>query len=102
MKIPRWLMQYVGGKLEIRSVQGHDFPDDPSPYKLIVHCGGCMWNRREMLTRILRCRQAGVPITNYGMTIAYSLGIFERALAPFPGALETYHRLKAKSGAETR
>ena len=102
VKIPRWLMQYVGGKLEVRSVQGHDFPDDPSPYKLIVHCGGCMWNRREMLTRILRCRQAGVPITNYGMTIAYSLGIFERALAPFPGALETYHRLKGKSGVETR
>jgi [FeFe] hydrogenase H-cluster maturation GTPase HydF len=102
VKIPRWLMQYVGGKLDISSVQGHDFPDDPSPYKLIVHCGGCMWNRREMLARILRCRQAGVPITNYGMTIAYSLGIFERALAPFPGALETYHRLKEKAGVETR
>ena len=55
-----------------------------------------------MLTRILRCRQAGVPITNYGMTIAYSLGIFERALSPFPGALETYHRLKGKSAVETR
>ena len=102
VKIPRWLTQYVGGKLDVTSVQGHDFPDDPSPYKLIVHCGGCMWNRREMLTRILRCRQAGAPITNYGMTIAYSLGIFERALSPFPGALETYHRLKAKSGVETR
>ncbi len=53
-----------------------------------------MWNRREMLSRILRCRQAGVPITNYGLTIAYSLGIFERALGPFPAALETYHRLR--------
>ena len=102
VKIPRWLMQYVGGKLDVRSVQGHDFPDDPSPYQLVVHCGGCMWNRREMLTRILRCRQAGVPITNYGMTIAYSLGIFERALSPFPGALETYHRLKGKSAVESR
>lgn len=102
VKIPRWLMQYVGGKLDIRSVQGRDFPEDPRPYKLIVHCGGCMWNRREMLTRILRCRQAGVPITNYGMTIAYSLGIFERALAPFPGALETYHRLRGKAGVEIR
>ncbi len=102
VKIPRWLMQYVGGKLDVRSVQGHDFPDDLGPYKLIVHCGGCMWNRREMLTRILRCRQAGVPITNYGMTIAYSLGIFERALAPFPGALETYQRLRGKSAVETR
>ncbi len=102
VKIPRWLTQYVGGKLDVLSVQGHDFPDDPSPYKLVVHCGGCMWNRREMLTRILRCRQAGVPITNYGMTIAYSLGIFERALSPFPGALETYHRLKGKSAVDTR
>ena len=49
-----------------------------------------MWNRREMLGRILRCRRAGVPITNYGLTIAYSLGIFERALGPFPAALDVY------------
>jgi len=69
-------------------VQGHDFPDDLSPYKLIVHCGGCMWNRREMLSRIIDCRRQGVPITNYGVSVAYSLGIFERALAPFPAALE--------------
>ena len=69
-------------------MQGHDFPDDLAAYQLVVHCGACMWNRREMLTRILRCRQAGVPITNYGMTIAYTLGIFERALAPFPGVLD--------------
>lgn len=90
VKIPRWLTQYVGGKLEFVTVQGHDFPDDLSPYKLVIHCGACMQNRREMLTRMLRCRQAGVPITNYGLMIAYSLGIFERALEPFPAALETY------------
>lgn len=94
VKIPRWLTQYVGGKLEFKNVQGHDFPDDVTPYKLIVHCGGCMWNRREMLSRILRCRQQGVPITNYGVTIAYSLGIFERALRPFPSALEEYRRFR--------
>ncbi len=88
IKIPRWLSQYVGGKLEFVTVQGHDFPDDPSGYDLIVHCGACMWNRREVLTRILRCRRAGVPITNYGMAISYSLGIFERALKPFPAALQ--------------
>ncbi len=92
VKIPRWLTQYVGGKLEFTHVQGHDFPEDLRPYKLIVHCAACVWNRREMLSRIWRCRAAGVPITNYGVTIAYSLGIFERALAPFPAALENARR----------
>jgi hypothetical protein len=90
VKIPRWPTQYVGGKLEFTSVHGHDFPDDVTPYKLIVHRGGCMWNRREMLSRLIRCRKAGVLITNCGLTIAYSLGIFERALGPFPAALEAY------------
>jgi len=94
VKIPRWLRQYTGGKLEFTHVQGHDFPDDLSPYRLVVHCGGCMWNRREMLSRMLHCRGAGVPITNYGLTIAYSLGIFARALEPFPAALDTYHELR--------
>ena len=94
VKIPRWLAQYVGGKLDFVTVQGHDFPDDVSPYRLIVHCGACMWNRREMLSRILKCRKAGVPITNYGLAIAYSLGIFERALGPFPAALDAYHQMR--------
>lgn len=94
VKIPRWLTQYVGGKLEFETIQGHDFPDDISPYNLIVHCGACMLNRREMLTRLLRCRQARVPITNYGLAIAYSLGILERALEPFPAALEVYREVK--------
>ena len=90
VKIPRWLTQYVGGKLQIDNVRGHDFPADISSYKLIIHCGACMWNRRAMLSRIMKARQAGVPITNYGLTIAFSLGIFERALQPFPAALEVY------------
>jgi [FeFe] hydrogenase H-cluster maturation GTPase HydF len=88
VKIPRWLGQYVGGELQFDTVQGHDFPENLSDYQLVVHCGGCMWNRREMLTRTLRCRAAGVPITNYGVAIAFSLGIFARALSPFPAALE--------------
>jgi [FeFe] hydrogenase H-cluster maturation GTPase HydF len=95
VKIPRWLRQYVGAALDIQTTAGRDFPDDLSPYKLVVHCGACMWSRREMLSRLLRCRRAGVPITNYGMTIAYTLGIFQRALEPFPDALETYRRLKS-------
>jgi [FeFe] hydrogenase H-cluster maturation GTPase HydF len=92
VKLPRWLRQYVGGKLEFTHVQGHDFPEDLSPYKLVVHCGACMWNRREVLSRVLRCQQAGMPITNYGLAIAFSLGIFERALGPFPAALEAYRQ----------
>ncbi|NBB94394.1 MAG: [FeFe] hydrogenase H-cluster maturation GTPase HydF [Planctomycetes bacterium] len=95
VKIPRWLSQYVGGKLEFTHVQGHDFPDDPAGFDLAIHCGACMWNRREMLSRIIRCNKAGVPITNYGLTIAYSLGIFERALGPFLGALDTYRRSRS-------
>ncbi|SHI43173.1 iron-only hydrogenase maturation protein HydF [Tangfeifania diversioriginum] len=90
VKIPRWLTQYVGGKLQIDSVRGHDFPPTISEYKIIIHCGACMWNRRAMLSRIMKARQAGVPITNYGLTIAFSLGIFERALQPFPAALDVY------------
>ena len=62
------------------ALQGRDFVEDPSRYKLIIHCGSCMLNRREVLSRIFLCQRAGVPITNYGMAIAYSLGIFERAL----------------------
>jgi len=87
VKIPRWLTQYVGAKLEFEHASGCDFPRDLSPYALVVHCGNCTGNRREMLSRILRCREAGLPITNYGLTIAYSLGIFQRALGPFPAAL---------------
>ena len=95
VKLPRWLRQYVGGKLEFTHLQGHDFPDDLSPYKLVVHCGSCMWNRREVLSRVLRCQQAGLPITNYGLAIAFSLGIFQRALGPFPAALEAFRQHNA-------
>jgi len=96
VKIPRWLTNYVGGKLEFEHVQGHDFPKDISSFSLVVHCGACMWNRREMLNRIMFCREANVPITNYGVAIAYSLGILERALRPFPAALEMYRKLKGE------
>jgi len=84
VKIPRWLTMHVGGKLDFTFFQGHDFPPDIDQYKLVIHCGSCTFNRRELLTRVMRCREAGVPITNYGVAIAYTLGIFERALAPFP------------------
>ena len=94
VKIPRWLTQYVGGKLEFEHYAGHDFPENIKDYKLIIHCGACMTNRREILSRLMKASEAGVPITNYGLTIAYSLGIFERALEPFPTAKLIYDEIK--------
>ena len=96
VKIPNWLREFVGGELEISVTQGHDFPENLSEFDLVIHCGGCMWNRREILSRILHCKDAGVPITNYGLTIAYTLGIFDRALKPFPNAQKVYESLKEK------
>jgi len=90
VKIPRWLTQYTGAKLEFEHYAGHDFPENIGDYSLIIHCGACMTNRREILSRIAKADAAGVPITNYGLTIAYSLGIFERALEPFPMAKLAY------------
>ncbi len=95
VKIPRWIRQYTGAAIEFDHCQGHDMPADLSVYRLAVHCGACMWNRREMQTRIHRCRGAGVPISNYGLVIAYTLGIFERALGPFPAALDRYRELRS-------
>lgn len=97
VKIPRWLTQYVGGKLEFEHYSGHDFPKNIRDYKLIIHCGACMTNRREILSRIMEAKEAGVPITNYGLTIAYSLGIFERALDPFPMAKLAYDDILEKN-----
>lgn len=85
VKIPRWLAEYAGATLECVNTQGRDWPADLASFALVVHCGACMWNRRELLSRIERCREAGVPVTNFGMAIAWSLGVFPRALAPFPG-----------------
>ena len=88
VKIPRWLTQYVGGELNFEYRVGHDFPQDLKDYNFIVHCGACMTNRREVLTRILRAQEAQVPISNYGLVIAKSLGVLPRILSPFPGLAE--------------
>ena len=82
-KIPRWLSQYVGGELDIDIVAGRDFPNDLTPYKLIIHCAACVFNRKEVLSRIQKARKHRVPITNYGMLISYVHGIFTRAVKPF-------------------
>ena len=90
VKIPRWLERYVGAPLQITTIAGHDFPDDLGEFRLVIHCGACMHTRRTVLQRLEKCRLAGVPITNYGLAIAKCLGVLERALGPFPEALELY------------
>jgi [FeFe] hydrogenase H-cluster maturation GTPase HydF len=86
VKIPRWLRQAVGGELNFEWVSGGDFPRDLASYNLIVHCGACMLNRREMLHRLSVARENSVPIVNYGVLIAHVHGILPRALTPFPAA----------------
>jgi len=83
VKIPRWLRQFVGGELDFQWSSGARFPENLGDYKLVVHCGACMINRREMLSRIMQAQVAGVPIVNYGVCIAYIMGILPRALSPF-------------------
>lgn len=86
VKIPRWLRQKTGKKLEFDFSSGFSFPENIKDYALIVHCAGCMLNRRAMLYRINEAKAQNVPIVNYGVLIAYVQGILERALKPFPGA----------------
>ena len=83
VKIPRLLEKKVGGKLQIDHAAGRDFPDNVGDYKLVIHCGSCMLNRRETLARLGKAASAGVPATNYGMAIAACLGILPRALEIF-------------------
>ena len=83
-KIPDWIRNYTGKKPVFEFTSGTEFPDDVSSYKMVVHCGGCMLNEREMKYRIACCRDQGVPITNYGLLIAQVTGILKRSLGPFP------------------
>jgi len=88
VKIPRWLREYTGANLSFSVYAGRDFPEDITAYRLIVQCGGCMCNRREMLTRIESAEAAGVPITNYGICISKTRGVLDRVLSPFQTALD--------------
>ena len=83
VKIPRWLRQHTGRDLVFEHTSGMTYPRDLSRFALIIHCGGCMLNRREMRYRIHQAKAAGVPIVNYGVLIAYIQGILERCLEPF-------------------
>lgn len=87
VKIPRWLKQKTGKDLNLDFVSGVNFPDNLKDYSLVIHCGGCMLTRREMLYRIRQVASAGVPIVNYGVFIAYVNGILERVLQPFEAEL---------------
>ena len=87
VKIPRWLKNYTGKELQIELSSGTEFPEDLSKYKLIIHCGGCMLNEREMKYRQKCAGDQNVPITNYGIAIAYMQGILRRSVEMFPHIL---------------
>ncbi len=84
VKLPRWLRQHTGKELLIETSSGREFPEDLSAYKLIIHCGGCMLNEREMEYRGKCAADAKVPFTNYGIAIAYMKGILKRSIKPLP------------------
>ena len=88
VKLPGWIEAYTGVKPEYAFTSGGEFPEDLSPYALVVHCGGCMLNGKEMEARLRRSADAGVPVVNYGVAIAQMHGILERSLRPFPGMVE--------------
>lgn len=84
VKLPKWLSNYTGKKLDIEFSSGLTFPEELAKYSLVIHCGGCMINEKEMKSRVERVRKDGVLITNYGIAIALMHGILYRALSPFP------------------
>nr|WP_154120758.1 [FeFe] hydrogenase H-cluster maturation GTPase HydF [Paenibacillus monticola] len=84
VKLPRWIRQATGKQIQFDFANGMEFPNNVKDYALIVHCGGCMMNRRQMLWRVEQAVEAGVPIVNYGVAIAHVQGILERAISPFP------------------
>lgn len=87
-KLPKWISDYTGKKLSFDFTSGTEFPEDLSKYALVVHCGGCMLNEREMKYRIKQTLDSGTPITNYGTAIAHLNGILKRSLMPFPEVMK--------------
>lgn len=92
VKIPRWLRQFAGCELDIVTCAGHDFPPDLGSFRLIIHCGGCVMTRQEMLSRLSEAQREHVAMTNYGLAISVLQGVLARALSPFPEALEAFGR----------
>lgn len=85
VKLPKWIKEYTGKELIIKNTSGGDFPMNLQEYALVIHCGGCMLNNREMQSRMLRAENQNVPFTNYGTAIAKMKGILERSIAPLEG-----------------
>ena len=84
VKIPRWITDFTGKSLQFDVVSGFDTPKHPiDAYKLVIQCGGCMLTRKQLINRLRPFVERGIPVTNYGMAIAYAHGIFDRAVAPF-------------------
>ena len=90
IKIPRWLRQFAGCELDIVTCAGHVFPPDLDRYKVVIHCGGCVMTRQEMLSRLGEAGRENVAMTNYGLAISVLQGVLDRALSPFPDALAAY------------
>ena len=84
VKIPRWLKQYTGKELTVNTCSGREFPEDLTPYRLVIHCGGCMLTENAVLARMNQAIRQGVPFTNYGIAIAFMTGALERSLRLFP------------------
>ena len=82
VKLPAMLRRKVGAGLTVDVVGGNDFPDDLTPYDLVIHCGACMFTRRTVLSRLARTREQSVPMTNYGIAIAHLTGIIGRVVLP--------------------
>lgn len=87
VKLPGWIENYTGKKLSYSFTSGTEFPEDVSEYALVVHCGGCMLNEKEMKSRLKICTEQGVPVTNYGIAIAQMHGILKRSIEMFPDLL---------------
>ncbi len=92
VKLPNWLRQRAGGDLHFQTCSGLDFPPNLRDFDIVIHCGSCTLNRREVLRRQSYAAQRGVPMTNYGLTLAWVHGILERALEPFPPSREIWER----------
>jgi len=88
VKIPNWVKNFSNAKLNLAFTSGGEFPDNLNEYALVIHCGGCMLNEKEMQHRITKCKESNVPIVNYGIAIAHMHGILKRSLEPFPSVLE--------------